>query len=220
LVVVFVYAISPYLIGMVGELGLERASHIAAAPLILWALLWFRRPTLAGVLLGIGAGMLYYPAFLAPLWTGYLWRRDGRRSGLLFLAGFGAVSVLCLIMIMTMVEPIDETESPVGAFFDDTIAQAQFKPGYGNSPLSFWGQYPRLATWGKPAAGVLYCLFCLALAVMPRRVSFERLIAMSAAVLVGTQLIASFSGGTYIGFYLAPLILTLFSRRPTSSPTG
>ena len=221
LVVVFVYAISPYLIGMVSELGLERASHIAAAPLVLGALLWFGRPALAGALLGIGAGMLYYPAFLAPLWAGYLWRQHGRRSGLLFLAGFAAVGVLCLIMVITMVEPIDEAESPMGAFFDDTIAQAQFKPGYGNSPLSFWGQYPRLASWGKPTTGALYCLFCLALAVLPRRISFERLIALSAAVLVGTQLIASFSGGTYIGFYLAPLILTLFGhRRPASAPAG
>jgi hypothetical protein len=221
LVVVFVYAISPYLIGMVSELGLERASHIAAAPLILGALLWFGRPALAGVLLGIGAGMLYYPAFLAPLWVGYLWRRHGRRSGLLFLAGFAAVGVVCLIMLITMVAPIDETESAVAAFFDDTIAQAQFKPGYGNSPLSFWGQYPQFASWGKPTTGVLYCLFCLALGVLPRRIGFERLVALSAAVLVGTQLIASFSGGTYIGFYLAVVILTLFGHRhPASAPAG
>ena len=54
LTVVFVYAISPYVIGMVGELGLERASHMAATPLILFALLLLHRPALAGVLLGIG----------------------------------------------------------------------------------------------------------------------------------------------------------------------
>jgi len=221
LTVVFVYAISPYLIGMVGELGLERASHIAAAPLILFALLLLGRPALAGVLLGIATGMLYYPLFLAPLWFGYLRRKDGMRNGLMFLAGFAAVGVLCVVMLMVMVEPVDEAQSPLGAFVNDTIAQQQFKAGYGNSPLSFWGQYPDLATWGKPTTGLLYCLFCVILAFFPRRINSERLIALTTAVLVGTQLVLSHAGGKYIGFYLAPLILTLFcNRRPTPSQTG
>ena len=212
LTVVFVYAISPYVIGMVGELGLERASHMAATPLILFALLLLHRPALAGVLLGIGTGMLYYPLFLAPLWLGYIWRRDSVRSGLMFLAGFAVVGIGCVTMIITMVEPANDAESPLGGFFDDTIAQQQFKGGYGDSPLSFWGQYPGLAAWGKPTAGVLYCLFCVLLAFLPRRIDFARLIALTAAVLVGTQLVLSFGGGTYIGFYLALLILTLFCK--------
>jgi hypothetical protein len=39
---------------------------------------------------------------------------------------------------------------------------------------------------------------------------FGRLLALSAAVLVGTQLVLAFAGGTYIGFYLALVIVTLF----------
>jgi len=31
-----------------------------------------------------------------------------------------------------------------------------------------------------------------------------------AAVLIGSQLVLSHGGGTYIGFYIAPLIITLF----------
>ncbi|MHC4520007.1 MAG: hypothetical protein ACYTAS_15565 [Planctomycetota bacterium] len=216
LTIVFVYAISPYLLGMVSELGLERASHIAATPFILLALLLLSRPVLAGILLGIATGMLYYPLFLVPLWFGYLRRRDGIRSGLVLLAAFAAVGVVCVIMLIAMVEPMDDSQSPLGAFLDDTIAQQQFKAGYGNSPLSFWGQYPQSATWGKPMAGILYCLFCVVLAFLPRRIDFNRLIALTAAVLVGTQLVLSFGGGTYIGFYLAPLILTFFGNpRPT-----
>ena len=114
-----------------------------------------------------------------------------------------------------MVHPTDESESSVCAFIDDTIAQQQFKTGYGNSPLSFWGQYPEFAAWGKPTAGILYCLFCMLLAFYPRHVGFERLIALTAAVLVGTQLVLSFGGGTYIGFYLAPLMLVLFALNNT-----
>ena len=216
LTIVFVYAISPYLLGMVGELGLERASHIAAAPFILLALLFLTRPVLAGLLLGIATGMLYYPLFLAPLWFGYLRRRDGIRNGLMFLAAFAAVGIVCVIMLMVMVKPVEESQSPLGAFLDDTIMQQQFKAGYGNSPLSFWGQYPEFATWGKPTAGILYCLFCVVIAFLPRHVDARQLIPLTAAVLVSTQLVLSFGGGNYIGFYLAPLILTFFGTpRPT-----
>lgn len=210
LAVVFVYAISPYIIGMRSEIGLERASHIAGIPFILAAMLLLGRPILAGLLLGFVTGMLYYPLFLAPLWCAYIWHTHGVRKGLRFLTSYAAVGLVCVIMLTSMVQPIDEAASPLGAFIDDTIAQQQFKDGYGNSQLSFWGQYPALATWGKPGAGILYCLFCLMLAFVAHRVDFSRLLALSAAVLVGTQLVLAFAGGTYIGFYLALVIVTLF----------
>jgi hypothetical protein len=213
--VVFVYAISPYILGMVGELGLERASHIAGMPFILAVLLLLHRPGLAGLLLGVATGMLYYPLFLMPLYLGYLWRSQGRSRALVFLLSYAAVGLICVLMLLVMVQSVDEVESAFDAFIDDTIAQQQFKPGYGNSQLSFWGQYPNFAAWGKPGAGILYCLFCLGLAFIPRRMEFGRLLALSAAVLVGTQLVLAFAGGTYIGFYLALVIVTLFgcSRR-------
>jgi hypothetical protein len=166
---------------------------------------------IAGLLLGVVTGMLYYPLFLAPLWWAYQWRTYGLRSGLTFLASYAAVGLVCVVMLLFLVEPVDEAESPLGAFVDHTIAQQQFKDGYGNSRLSFWGQYPGLAIWGKPGAGVLYCLFCFALAFLPRRVDLGRLLALSAAVLVATQLVLAFAGGTYIGFYLALVMVTLFA---------
>jgi hypothetical protein len=220
LAVVFIYAISPYIVGMVSELGLERASHIAGMPFILFALLLLHRPAIAGLLLGIATGMLYYPMFLVPLWFGYLWRRNGIRNGVVFLGTYAAVGIICIIMLISMVQPIDESESPLGAFIDDTISQQQFKAGYGNSPLSFWGQYPEFAVWGKPTAGVLYCIFCLLLAFYPYGVRFEQMIAMTAAVLVGTQLVLSFGGGTYIGFYLATVMLVLFGFNNTCARQG
>jgi hypothetical protein len=116
---------------------------------------------------------------------------------------------------MALTVPNDELEhtSRLGAFLNDTVLQQQFKEGYGTSEFSFWGQYPRIAEWGKPITGVLYLLFCTALGFMPRRIDMKRLIALTAAVLIGTQLVLSHGGGTYIGFYIAPLIITLFGPR-------
>ena len=78
-----------------------------------------------------------------------------------------------------------------------------------------------MAAWGKPTAGVLYGLFCIAMAFWPRSLDRKRLMALTAAVLVGTQFILSHAGGKYIGFYLAPLILTLFGHpHPSDAETG
>ena len=210
--IVFIYAVSPYLLGIRSEIGLERVSHVAGIPFLLVALLCTKRPGATGVLLGIATGMLYYPVFLTPLWFGYHRRHSGFKHALLFIGGYAAVGIVCLIMILGMVHPIDDVDSPLHAFLDDSILQQQFKEGYGNSPLSFWGQYPILASWGKPMAGFAYCLFCLSLFFIPRRIGFPQLLALSTAILVASQLALSFAGGTYIGFYYALLVLILFQN--------
>jgi hypothetical protein len=61
--------------------------------------------------------------------------------------------------------------------------------------------------------GVLYLLFCAALGFLPRQIDMKRLVALTAAVLVGTQLVLAHGGGTYIGFYIAPLIIALFGPK-------
>jgi len=55
---------------------------------------------LAGVLLGLAAGIIYYPLFLLPLWCSFYWRRGGVRFRPAGGAGAGRrwVSSLALIL--------------------------------------------------------------------------------------------------------------------------
>ncbi len=209
LALVVIYAYSPYMLGIIGEIGIERASHVVGTPFILFAILLIRVPILSGLLLGWACGMVYYPVFLFPLYLGSVWKNQGVSKAVLFLVSFAIIGLICLMVIQLMTVPSGE-DSPLMAFLEDSILQQQFKEGYGDSELSFWGQYPTIAKWGKPLVGLLYILFCGGLLFFPKSIQQERLAALTAVVLIGTQLVLSFGGGTYIGFYLAPLILVLF----------
>ena len=53
----------------------SQMDHVVPAVLLVWAVAAYRRPLIAGILLGLAAGMIYYPLFLLPLWCGFYWRR-------------------------------------------------------------------------------------------------------------------------------------------------
>ena len=164
--------------------------------------------------------MLYFPAFLFVLWLCYYARTSTRREAVKFLVAFAVVGLACIVMILVMVKPAGESEglSPLGAFVNDTIYFQQFSDGYGQSQFSFWGQYPDIAEWAKPIAGVAYLLFCLLIGFLPGRMNMRRLVALTTAVLVGTQFTLSHGGGTYIGFYIAPFIILLFGPSDYNEP--
>jgi hypothetical protein len=214
-----VFALCPYVIGA-GAGGLQWASHIAAIPFVVFALVYVSRPLLAGLLLGFGCGMLFYPVFLVPLWLGFYIKSSGRTAALKFIAGFALVGILCLLMILALTEPGGEYAgmSSIEAFLSDTVVQQQFREGYGTSEFSFWGQYPTICKWAKAPTSILFLLFCLVVGFIPRRMDIKRLVALTASVLVATQFVQSHGGGSYIGFYIAPFIITLFGLNEPAGP--
>jgi uncharacterized membrane protein len=54
-----------------------RVDHVVPAALLVWAIAAYRRPMIAGVLMGLAVSVIYYPWFLLPLWCGFYWRRGG-----------------------------------------------------------------------------------------------------------------------------------------------
>ncbi len=55
------------------------------------------RPVVSGVLLGLGLAAKLWPAVLLPIGVVYLWRRRGRRAGLVVLASFLATAAACFL---------------------------------------------------------------------------------------------------------------------------
>ena len=74
-----VAAATLYLLDFYTSQFTSQVDHVAPAMLLVWAVAAYRRPAIAGVLLGLAAGMIYYPLFLLPLWFGFYWRRGAIR---------------------------------------------------------------------------------------------------------------------------------------------
>ena len=55
------------------------------------------RPVVSGVLLGLGLAAKLWPAVLLPIGVVYLWRRRGRRAGLVLLGSFVAAAAACFL---------------------------------------------------------------------------------------------------------------------------
>ena len=81
------YLLLPYTAQLTG-----RVDHVLPAALLVWAVEAYRRPLISGMLMGLAIGVIYYPAFLLPLWLGFYWQRGLLRFSL------GVVITLALLV--------------------------------------------------------------------------------------------------------------------------
>ena len=98
-------------------------------------------------------------------------------------------------------------ESDITEFWHNTWGQQEGSERGGRSEFGFWGQHPQLQFLKRPVF-YSYLIFCVGIAFWPKNKSEASLIALSAAVLLGTQLWKTHAGGTYIEWYLPWLIMT------------
>lgn len=229
---VVLYAGSPYVLGLGGTdggeyvvTGLAYVSHIAPAALMLAAMAMLNRPVMAGSLLALAAGSLYYPAFVFPLWLG--WMLANRAGAARFTLGFVATGALIATLVVWF------THAPPGTnamrlFVESTLEhQEGFGPrANGASTFGFWGTHPGLAAfWQTPLFGTTSLFkptfmaytalvvgsFFMTLA-RPRTVA--QLAALTAMLTAGVQLWKTHAGGTYVEWYYPFLIIALLAIRP------
>jgi hypothetical protein len=173
--------------------------HVAPAMLLVWAVAAYRRPAIAGILLGLAGGIIYYPLFLLPLWCGFYWRRGlvrflfGVVLALGALAGTLALHSQDLASLVTQVkqmfgwrDPFDANQAVLFGFWH------YFEPVY---------RIPVLA---------LFVAICGGLAIWPAQKNLGTLLSCSAAVMLGTQFWLPNHGGLYMAWYLPLMILTVF----------
>src|SRR5262249_44572438 len=86
------YLMLPYTGLFIGQ-----SHHVWPTALMVWALVCYRIPLLAGAFLGLAAGTMYFPLVLVPLWFGFYWKRRAFRFLIAFLlVGSLGLAVLCL----------------------------------------------------------------------------------------------------------------------------
>lgn len=175
----------------------SQVDHVVPGMLLVWTAAAYRRPVFAGILMGLAAGLIFYPLFLLPLWCAFYWRR-----GLVRFV-FGVVLALGLMTALLA------WTAPDTAQF---VAQAQQMFGLRNplpiKPTGFWNSYPDQADFRIPVIA-MFMVISAGLAIWPAHKNFGTLLSCSAAVMLAAQFWHADQGGLYMGWYLPLLILTI-----------
>ncbi len=187
------YLLLPYTATMTG-----RVDHALPGALVVWAVASYRRPFVAGGLIGLAIGTIYYPVFLLPLWCSFYWERGVRR----FAAGVvAALGVLVFTLWLT---------SP-----DMTVFLGQLRQMFGwilPSEVSlegFWALPFNDAVFRLPVLAAFIAMMAT-LAIWPAPKNLGTLMSCTAAVLIGSQFWKAHNGGLFMAWYLPVLLLVMF----------
>jgi len=187
------YLLLPYTAQLTG-----RVDHVLPAALLIWAVEAYRRPFVSGMLMGLAIGVIYYPAFLLPLWLGFYWQRGLVRFSL------GVVTTLA-VLVASLVFTSDS--------FDAWVSQVQQMFGWTSLSLKnaegFWSFEFIDPVYRIPVLAAFLAM-CGSLAIWPAQKNLGTLMSCSAAVMLGTQFWHAGGGGLYMAWYLPLMLLTIF----------
>ncbi|MBA2240147.1 MAG: hypothetical protein H0W09_02700 [Solirubrobacterales bacterium] len=216
-ILVFAWVAFPY-----STYALQSNSNDAlVAALLAWSLVAFASPAGRGALLATASMVKFAPLALAPLYAagergllerirpreqigGQMWRPR-------LLAPLAFAGAFALVTGLLLVQPA--LEPGLAQFYERTVASQLER----ESPFSVWGQEPSLAgaqTAAKLAAAALAVL----VAFVPRRRSLGQIAALSAAVLIASQLALDHWFYLYIPWFLVGTLVALVSASP--APPG
>jgi hypothetical protein len=192
--IALIYLMLPYTWIMTG-----RVYHCLPAALLVWMVMSYRRPVVAGALLGLAISAVYFPLFLLPLWISFYWQRGILR----FLVGLGCsllVAVLSLAFVSSSVAQFGEfLQAMLGLWrpiMDPDVLEGIWSLGW--SP---WYRLPILTA---------FVVMSLAMAFVPAQKNLGTLLSCSAAIMVAVQFWHGHGGGLSIAWYLPLLLLTIF----------
>ena len=187
------YLLLPYTAMMTG-----RVDHALPGALIVWAIGAYRRPVIAGSLIGLAIGIIYYPVFLLPLWCSFYWERGVRR----FATGVSS-ALLALVVALWFTSPTiaifaGQLRQMFGWIFPSSV-----------SLEGFWALPSYDPVFRLPVlAGFLVMMATMAIWPSPKHLG--TLMSCSAAILLGSQFWKSHNGGLFLAWFLPILLLVVF----------
>ena len=169
----------------------SNANDSLVAALLVWAFVVFASPAGRGALLALASMVKFAPLALAPLFAAGergladrlpLRRPDGGR-----LAALGArpliVFTAAFALTATLVLAWPAADPGLATFYERTLENQLDR----ESPFSVWGQEASL-DWLQTAVRIGALALAIAVAFIPRRRTLPQLAALSAAVLIASQL--------------------------------
>jgi hypothetical protein len=167
----------------------------------MWAIVFYRKPGVAGTLIGLAMGVVYYPLFLLPLWISFYWQRGVVR----FLIGVVAALAVTALSLAFVSEDLASYWTKIRQMF------GLFLPNMDAAQLH--GIWESRFGW-DPVYRLPVIALCVALAgslaIWPAQKNLGTLLSCSAAVMVAVQFWHGYGGGLYLAWYMPLLLLTIF----------
>jgi hypothetical protein len=176
--------------------------HVLPSALIVWAIVAYQRPAVAGALLGMACGTLVFPVFLVPVWVAFY----GRRGGVRFVVSL-AVATVALLSTYALTSPdpvafwkqaVTTIKLPLHALLGEDIAVSSL------TEISALHRIPIVAA---------FFVILGAVTLWPRKKTIEHLISSSAALVVGTQFWYPKQTGAYLIWAVPLLLIVVFRPR-------
>jgi hypothetical protein len=187
-----IYLLLPYTAMWTGSV-----THVLPGALLVWAVVFYRWPLLAGALIGLAAGTIYYPLFLLPLWISFYWARGLTR----FLIGLVASLVVVVAAAAFASQDMQHFFANLQQMFGLALPEADNLSGAWGK---FWQpiyRFPIIAA---------HVGLSLSMILWPAQKNLGSLICLTAALMLGTQFWHAHSGGLALAWYLPLLLLTIF----------
>ncbi len=171
--------------------------HLLPGALMVWSVAAFRKPLVAGALMGLAAGVCYYPFFLLPLWISFYWERGRIRFTV------GAVLAIVVVVSSLILTSIDfngfwhQLKSIFGFWLPRTT-------GLGGIWALNWVHWFRLPLL------VAFIVLCVSYVFWPATKNLASLISCTAAAMVAVQYWHGDGGGLFLAWYVPLLLLIVF----------
>jgi hypothetical protein len=182
--------------------------HVWPMALIIWAIVSYRKPTVAGILMGLATGTVYFPVFSLPVWFSFYGRRGAGR--------FGVACALAVLVCLMIVAFLWWSEGPWPRSIYSALSLADWQPWSEPRPGTpgFWNAVPGYWAYRLPVF-IAFGAFVVATAFWPKPKNLGHLLALSAAIFIGIQFWYADQGGVHVFWYLPLLLLLMF--RPNLS---
>ncbi|MCA9009261.1 MAG: hypothetical protein KDB01_05915 [Planctomycetaceae bacterium] len=182
--------------------NVHKLSHVLPAACLIWAIASYRKPTVAGILLGLACGTLFFAIFLLPLWAVFYGRKGAMRFGASVL-GVVIVLAACLMMISGDADSffnrvVTSTNWTVYRLLDESLTIT-------HTPVSHL--FIRI-----PMAAIFFVMLT-AMTALPRPRNLENLLANSTALVVSAQMWYPDDIGSYVQWYMPLFLVVVFRPR-------
>jgi len=188
------YLLLPYT-----AMNIDQLHHVWPSAFLVWAVFFYRRPTVSGWLIGLAAGSAFLPLLLLPLWLGFYWRRGAGR--------FAWAFALAMAVSLGITGVALWVDGRFTSMLTTTLRLSEWQAWKAPQTESIWSG----AHWAyRMPVFVLFAGFTLFIAFWPSPKNLAHLIALSAAVFIGVQFWYADSGGVYVLWYLPLILLVAF----------